>query len=73
MASLRWVADGIEAAEAAGGVTLELYHRPGFIGGPGVRRSRGELAGGSGFELIADPEPDVDEDDDDHARDRGGG
>lgn len=34
---LAWLAAGIADAEAAGGVTLELYHRPGFGAGIGVR------------------------------------
>lgn len=31
------IADAIEEAERAGGVTLELYRRPGFEAGMGVR------------------------------------
>lgn len=33
MASLRWIADGIENAERAGGVTLDKRRRLGFVGG----------------------------------------
>lgn len=57
MTALRWTAEGIEAAQAAGGVTLEPYHRPGFTGGPAIRRLSSSLAGGQGFELVADPDP----------------
>jgi hypothetical protein len=45
---LGWRADGIERARAAGGVELELYQRPGFEAGMGVRRAT-EGGGGSGF------------------------
>jgi hypothetical protein len=56
MSSLAWVADGIDRAERAGGVTLEKYRRPGFVGGPAVRQA---TTGGyaSGFEIASDPEP----------------
>lgn len=60
MASLRWIADGIEAAEAAGGITLESYHRPGFTGGRGVRRSSDGISA-TGFEIETDPDPYEDE------------
>ncbi len=56
MSSLRWVADGIAAAEAAGGITLEVYSRPGFTGGRGVRRMA-EPSSAVGFEIESDPEP----------------
>lgn len=52
--SLGWVADGLERAEAAGGVTLERYRRVGFAAGMGVRRRPGD-AQVSGFG-IEDPE-----------------
>lgn len=57
MSSLAWIADGIDRAERAGGLTLERYHRPGFTGGRAVRQA---TTGGhaSGFEIEADPEPD---------------
>jgi hypothetical protein len=51
---LGWIADGIERAEAAGGVTLEVYNRPGFTGGQRAVRPY-TSGGGSGFE-ISDPE-----------------
>jgi hypothetical protein len=63
MSDLGWRADGISRAEAAGGWTLERYLRPGFTGGPAVRRLREDVAGGAGVPL-ADPYPDdFDEDD----------
>lgn len=37
---LGWSADGIERAEKAGGVTLEVYRRPGFTGGGPVGAAR---------------------------------
>ncbi len=62
MTDLGWRADGIERAMAAGGIPLEIYRRPGFEAGKGVRRS--EPGGpGSGFPLdphwseYADPDP----------------
>lgn len=57
MSDLGWRAEGIARAEAAGGVTLERYLKPGFVREFGVRRLRGDLASGSGFEIAADPEP----------------
>lgn len=54
MTDLGWRADGIERAEAAGGVTLERYRRVGFAAGTGVRQRPGE-GGYSGF-TIEDPE-----------------
>lgn len=63
MSDLGWRADGIARAEAAGGVTLEKYQRPGFVRGTAVRRLNGNLAGGSGFEIWSDPEPDEYEED----------
>lgn len=51
-ASLKWVADGIASAEAAGGITLKTYRRPGFAGGVGVRR-----VSAVGWEVEPDPEP----------------
>jgi hypothetical protein len=63
---LGWRADGIARARDAGGVELELYRRPGFAGGTGVRRSN---VGGSasGFsagsvwqdEFEVDPTPEM--------------
>jgi hypothetical protein len=45
-------ADGIERALVCGGVPLELYRRPGFTGGMGVRHANfGE--GGSGVPIDA--------------------
>lgn len=60
MASLRWVADGIEAAQRAGGVELERYWRPGFTGGPDVRRLPETSLRGSALEIASDPEPEED-------------
>lgn len=55
--SLGWVADGIERAEAAGGLTLELRQRAGFTGRVELRpRPVGE-AGGSGYPIEVDPDP----------------
>lgn len=62
MSNIGWTADGIERARAAGGIDLEVYRKPGFTGGMAIRRSF-DGAGGSGFEIEADPEPwDEDED-----------
>lgn len=56
MSDLGWRAEGIERALAAGGVELEVYRRPGFVAGTGVRRPNvGD--GGSGFSIESDPEP----------------
>jgi hypothetical protein len=60
MSDLGWRAEGIERAEAAGGVTLEVYWRPGFIRTRDIRRLRGGLDGGAGFQIDADPEPNDD-------------
>lgn len=62
---LGWRADGITRARNAGGLELELYRRPGFTGGPAVRRSV-EGSHGSGtvleiFDGIAAPDPTLDE------------
>jgi hypothetical protein len=69
MSDLGWRADGIARAEAAGGITLETYRRPGYTGGTAVRRSF-EGAGGSGFPIDTDPWPDEYDDDEDRARRR---
>lgn len=51
MTDLGWKADGIERAIACGGVPLEVYRRPGFGAGKGVRRADGYVAlHGSGFD-----------------------
>lgn len=62
MSDIGWRADGIARAEATGGVVFERYRRPGFTGGPAVRVVPPTLAGGSGFEVWSDPEPDEYED-----------
>ena len=62
MSDVGWRADGIARAEALGGLVIERYCRPGFTGGPSVRVLAPSLAGGSGFEVWADPEPDEYED-----------
>lgn len=64
---LGWRADGIARALAAGGVELELYRRPGFTGGTGVRRS-GISGSGQGFtvDLPEEDDPYCDS----HPRDR---
>lgn len=62
MSDIGWRAEGIERAEAAGGVTLELYRRPGFVRSYAVRRISGDLASGSAFEIQADPNPQEDPD-----------
>jgi hypothetical protein len=54
---LGWRADGIERAEANGGVTLERYRRPGFTGGPAVRALGPNLSGGAGLSVDVDPDP----------------
>lgn len=56
MNDLGWRADGIERAIAAGGVPLEIYRRPGFEAGRGVRRADGDGAGG-GIPFDPDPYP----------------
>lgn len=55
MSSLGWVADGIERAEAAGGVTLEVYRKPGFTGGQKSVRPY-TSGGGCGYPIEVDPE-----------------
>lgn len=62
-ATLKWVADGIASAEAAGGITLKTYRRPGFAGGVGVRRVSDGAVQAVGWEVELDPEP-YDEDTD---------
>jgi hypothetical protein len=57
VSDISWRADGIAKAEAAGGVILEPYRRPGFTGGPAIRTLGPNLAGGSGFEVWSDPDP----------------
>lgn len=57
MSDLGWRAEGIENAEAAGGITLELYRRPGFVHSYAIRRLRGPLASGSAFDIAGDPDP----------------
>ena len=61
MSALGWVADGIARAEAAGGIRLERYIRPGFTGGPAVRRVPQDETGGGPIEV--DPEPPYEDDD----------
>lgn len=56
MSDLGWKADGIERAEAAGGVTLEVYRRPGFTGGQKAVRRYTSGGGSSGIEVYSDPE-----------------
>lgn len=68
VSDLGWRADGIARAEAAGGVTLERYRRPGFHQGPGVRKRPGD-GYAQGFETYTDPE--CWEMEDDRARRRG--
>lgn len=56
---LGWRADGIARAQAAGGLLLDVYRRPGFAGGTAVRVIGEQLAGGGGFDAEwTDPEPD---------------
>ena len=57
MSDLGWRADGLARAEAAGGVHLERYRKPGFVATYGVRRHTGNLAEGAGFDIQQDPEP----------------
>ena len=64
MSSLGWQADGIERAEAAGGVTLERYRRVGFAAGQGVRQRRADGYAVSGFPIDLDPELDEYEEED---------
>lgn len=56
MSDLGWRADGIERAIAAGGIELEVYHRPGFTGRRSVRKVTTGGAG-SGFPIDHDPDP----------------
>jgi hypothetical protein len=56
MSDIGWRADGIRRALAAGGVELEVYRLPGFIGGTGVRRAA-EGTRAEGFPVDSDPEP----------------
>lgn len=57
MAALRWVADGIETAEAAGGITLDRKQRLGFIRETEViQRPRSDMSI-SGFDIATDPDP----------------
>lgn len=56
MSDLGWRADGIERSIAAGGVVLERYRRPGFMGGHAVRRSEaGGLSVSGAVEFDPDP------------------
>jgi hypothetical protein len=48
---LGWRANGIARARAAGGVDLERYCRPGFTGGPAVRRIVDPESAGAGIEV----------------------
>ena len=59
MSDLGWRADGIARAKAVGGIELEVYRRPGFLAGLGVRRSEGQ-GGGSGL-LLDGTEEDTDQ------------
>lgn len=61
MSDLGWRADGIARAKAAGGVELEMYRRPGFVGGVGVRRSEAS-ASAEDFDVWADPQPPEEDD-----------
>jgi hypothetical protein len=56
---LSWLAEGVALAEAAGGVTLELYRAPGFTGGLAVRRVTGEGAAAEAFAPVEDAEGDT--------------
>lgn len=51
-----WRAEGIRRARAAGGVDLELYRRPGFVGSVEVRISGGDVHV-EGYGIDSDPEP----------------
>jgi hypothetical protein len=60
--SLRWVADGIEVAERAGGITLDKSRRAGFTGGGMAVRKRPEVDHAiSGFPIEVDPDPPEDD------------
>jgi hypothetical protein len=62
VSSLRWIADGIEVAERAGGVVLDQARCPGFVDRTKVkRRSQGDLQI-SGFPLEVDPDPPEEDD-----------
>jgi hypothetical protein len=52
-----WRADGIARARRAGGVDIEVYRRPGFMGGLAVRALVEEPHGGSGFDYGTEPDP----------------
>lgn len=61
MSDLGWRADGIARARAAGGVELEVYRRPGFAGGFGVRRSEvGSSGAGVWSDGVWEDGPEVD-------------
>jgi hypothetical protein len=60
VSDIGWRAEGIERARAAGGVDLDVYHRPGFTGGIAVRRA-GEPVYVPGIPVDPDPRPDDDE------------
>ena len=57
MSDLGWRADGIDRALTSGGVELEVYRRPGFVGGLAVRRA---ALGAGGAGVPADWPDDVD-------------
>lgn len=61
MTDLGWRADGIERARAAGGIELETYRRPGFTGGPSVRRANHPIGGtgNGGLERRDEPQPTI--------------
>lgn len=61
MSDIGWRADGIARAKAAGGIELEVYRKPGFLAGIGVRRSEAS-AHAQGWETAADPDPEEWED-----------
>lgn len=49
--TLKNISEAIEDALGAGGVELEIYRRPGFTGGLGVRKTETFGTSGSGIEL----------------------
>lgn len=61
MAALRWVAEGIEIAGAAGGVTLDRRTRLGFVRDEVVVERPRAALGVSGFPIDVDPDPYDDE------------
>lgn len=64
--SLGWHADGIARAEAAGGITLEVYRKAGFTGGGiGVRPY---TSGGGSLGIPIEPDPDYWEYEEDRSR-----